>query len=91
MDEKYPQIIELAAYWQINLGGSGELSRAYDGYKYKFPSGADVIQHQYSYGCDEECVEFAGLPIEGLNYVAIPIEEAKELVETFFDELSETY
>ena len=90
-NDKYYEIVRLAHYW-LRLGGPKLSQRdLYNGWQLFFPNGADVIQHDHSYGHDEGCVEFAGLTIEDLNYCAIPLEEAKEIIETFFDELNETY
>lgn len=92
-NDKYKEILQLIDYW-VEISPTGTpltAGRFHDGWKLDFPNGADVVQHAYSFGSDMGCVEFAGLPIDELNYCAISLEKAKEIVETFFDELNETY
>lgn len=92
-NDKYKEILQLIDYW-VKISPTGTplvAERIYDGLQLVFPNGADVVQHAGSYGSDMGCVEFAGLPIDDLNYCAIPLEKAKEIIETFFDELNETY
>jgi hypothetical protein len=83
----YKAIQLLAMYWHNDLGGECELSRLYDGYQIRFPSGADVIQHRYSYGSQEGCVEFGGVD-DDIDYSAIDFETALNILKVFYDELS---
>ena len=85
---KYQEIQLLAMYWRNDLKGECTLSRIWDGYQIRFPNGADVIQHQYSYGGQEGCVEFAGVDDE-IDYSAIDFPTALNILKLFKDELSE--
>lgn len=84
---KYHEIQLLAMYWHNGLKSECELVRMYDGYQLRFPNGADVIQHQYSYGSQEGCVEFAGVD-DDIDYSAIDFKTALNILKVFHDELS---
>ena len=84
---KYQEILLLADYWQKVLGGKCTISCLYDGYKLTFPNGADVIQHQYSYGSQEGCVEFAEVD-DDIDFSAIDFNTALNILRVFHDELS---
>lgn len=83
----YKEIQLLAMFWHNDLKSEFTLSRMYDGYQLRFPNGADVVQHQYSYGSQEGCVEFAGVDDE-IDYSAIDLNTAFNILEVFHDELS---
>jgi hypothetical protein len=83
----YKEIQLLAMFWHNDLKGECTLSRLWDGYKLTFPNGADVIQHQYSYGSQEGCVEFGGVD-DDIDFSAIDFETALNILKVFHDELS---
>ena len=84
----YQEIQLLAMYWQNDLKSECTLSRLWDGYKIVFPNGADVIQHSGSYGGKEGCVEFAGVD-DDIDYSAIDLPTALNILKVFYDELSQ--
>lgn len=84
---KYHEIQLLAMFWHNELKSECTLVRMYDGYQLRFPSGADVIQHQYSYGSQEGCVEFGGVD-DDIDYSAIDFTTALNILKAFHDELS---
>lgn len=84
---KYKEIRLLAVYWRDVLGDKCELFRLGDGYKLVFPNGAKIIQHKYSYGSQEGCVEFAGVDND-IDFSPIDYQTARNILEAFHDELS---
>ena len=74
--EKYRSILKLKEYCD-ELGIECKLSTMFDGYRIDFRNG-DVIQHEYSYGADEGCVEFAiGCKAD---YTAVTLKNAKAII-----------
>lgn len=87
--EKYQEIRTLYLYC-ASLGFTElKYESWFDGHIIIFPNGADVAQYRHSYGSNEGCVEFSGLCDE-YDYTAVPLEEAKRLIELFKDELEKT-
>lgn len=84
---KYIEIQLLAMFWHNDLKSECTLSKMYDGYQLRFPNGADVIQHRYSYGSQEGCVEFGGVD-DDIDYSAIDFTTALNILKVFHDELS---
>ena len=84
---KYKEIQLLAMYWKNDLKSECTLSRWYDGYKLRFPNGANVVQHPGSCGSQEGCVEFAGVD-DDIDYSAIDFPTALNILKVFHDELS---
>lgn len=74
---KYTEIIELYDYCK-KIGVHATLSELYDGYKIEFANGGDVIQHRLSYGAEDGCVEPAIR--SRLDYTAVPLKNAKQLI-----------
>lgn len=85
---KYTEIQLLAMYWQNDLKSECAFLNIYDGYQIRFPNGADVVQHKYSYGGPEGYLEFAGVD-EEIDYAPIDFETAFNILKVFHDELSE--
>ena len=77
MSEKYKEILKLHSYCE-KTGVECQLEKLFDGYILVFNNGDDFVQHQYSYGCENGCVE----PSIGsrLDYTAVPYSKAIGLV-----------
>ena len=75
--EKYNEILKLFEYCK-NIGIQCELTRHCGGYHIRFKSGGDVIQHDYSYGNTDGCVEFCiGSKVD---FTAVPLKRAKIII-----------
>ena len=85
---EYKEIQRLYFYC-LKQGIQASLENLYDGYKICFPNGGDFVQHQYSYGAKNSCVE----PAIGsrLDYTAVPLENAKQLVKRHKDKLNKRW
>lgn len=77
---QYNEILELFEYCK-SIGIDATIERLFDGYIIRLSRYGDFIQHQFSYGCQNGCVE----PAIGskLDYTAVPLEKAKELAREF--------
>lgn len=73
----YMEILALYEYCK-KIGINAILESFFDGYVIRFPNGSDFIQHGWSYGSKNGCVE----PAIGskLDYTAVPLDNAKRLV-----------
>lgn len=87
-EEKYKEILELHKYCE-EIGVHTVLRQLYDGYHILFKNGGDVVQHRYSYGSACGCVE----PAFGsdLDYSAVSLENAKELIRIHKDKLNKDW
>ena len=86
MDEcKYPEIVKLFEYCQ-QIGVDASLEKLFDGYAIRFPHGYDFVQHNYTYGSKNGCVE----PAIGCKYDYMPVdlESAKQLACHYKDRLN---
>lgn len=83
--EKYKEILKLHKYCK-KTGVECRLEKLYDGYALRFNNGGDFVQHHGSYGCNVGCVE----PAIGsrLDYSAVPLKNAIELVRRHKDRLN---
>ena len=81
----YNEIQELYEYCK-NIGINATLKPLHDGYIIKFPNGSDVVQHRYSYGCCNGCVEPA-ISSE-LDFTAVSLEVVKEYIEKHKERLN---
>jgi hypothetical protein len=70
--------IHMLYFYCLKHGIKAELVEFIDGYAIRFPNGGDVVQHRFSYGSCDGCVE----PAIGsrLDYCAVPLEKAKRLI-----------
>ena len=84
--EKYPEILKLFEYCK-NKDIECELIRLWDGYQIRFKNGADVVQHDYSYGGEVGYVEFC-IGIKKVDYRAIPLKRAKMIVRKHKEKLN---
>lgn len=77
MAERYEEIQELYKFCQ-KQGIDAALEPFFDGFAIRFPGGGDFVQHQFSYGSGNGCVE----PAIGsqLDYTAVRLADAKALV-----------
>lgn len=76
-EDMYSEILKLHEYCQ-KIGVESTLSDLFDGFALRFPDGSDFVQHRYSYGSRDGCVE----PSIGSksDYTAVSLESAKRLV-----------
>lgn len=76
----YKEIVELFEYCK-EIGLEARLETLFDGGVIRFDGYGDIIQHEYSYGSKDGCVE----PAIGseLDYTAVSLEKAKELVREY--------
>lgn len=77
-EAKYKEILELYEYCK-RLKIDARLEEMLYGYKICFKSGRDFVQHRYSYGSNNGCVEPA-IGAAGFDYTAVDLETAKCLV-----------
>lgn len=75
---KYKEILELNEYCK-KIGVHTVLEPLFDGYAIRFNNGADVVQHQYSYGSKRGCLEPA-MGSKTKDYNAVTLKTAKEMV-----------
>lgn len=77
MAEKYEEIQKLHQFCR-ERGIEATLEPFFDGFSIRFPGGGDFVQHQFSYGSGNGCVE----PAIGsrLDYTAVRLADAKALV-----------
>lgn len=78
MAERYEEIQELHKFCR-KQGIDATLEPFFDGFAIRFPGGyGDFVQHQFSYGSGDGCVE----PAIGsrLDYTAVRLADAKALV-----------
>lgn len=82
---KYKEILELNRYCE-ELAIPTTIEPCLDGFAIRFPSGGDFVQHQYSYGSSDGCVE----PAIGsrLDYTAVPLKNAKALIRRHKEKLN---
>ena len=66
-------------YWCRANGILCTIEPLFDGFKLCFANGADIIQHQYSYGANNGCVEPAGIDDE-VDYSAVPLIEMEKIL-----------
>ena len=83
---KYTAILKLRKFCESH-GVETRLERAFDGYVIRFNNGADFAQHHGTYGSDAGCVE-PGKISRKLDYTAVTLEQAKNLVRTHKDKLN---
>lgn len=78
--------IHILFFYCLKHGIKAELKSLFDGYKICFPNGGDIIQHRYSYGACNGCVE----PAIGsrMDYEAVPLNVAKRLVYSHREKLN---
>ena len=74
----YKEIFELFHYCR-RIGVEAKLKGIMDGYAIRFNNGADFVQHQFSYGSKNGCVEPAGVD-DRYDYTAVKLDIAKKLV-----------
>lgn len=74
----YDEIRRLRS-WCVANGIPCTIEPLFDGFKICFADGADVIQHQYSYGAENGCVEPAGIDDE-VDYSAVPLVEMEKIL-----------
>lgn len=85
---RYKEIIELFNYCK-GIGVEVEFGYILDGYKLVFKNTDDVIQHYFSYGSFDGCVEFSCFD-DDFSYRAISLEDAKQFVLKNKDKLNST-
>ena len=80
MAERYEEIQELHKFC-LKQGIDAELEPFFDGFAIRFPGGGDFVQHGWSYGCNDGCVE----PAIGSrrDYTAVELEDAKAMVRRY--------
>ena len=66
-------------YWCRANGIPCTIEPLFDGFKICFADGADIIQHQYSYGAKNGCVESSGIDNK-VDYSAIPLVEMEKIL-----------
>ena len=74
----YTEIRKLYSWCKAN-GIPCTIEPLFDGFKICFIDNADVIQHQYSYGAKNGCVEPAGIDDE-IDYTAVPLTEMEKIL-----------
>lgn len=81
----YEEILKLKEYCDKH-GIEAKVYPLFDGWKIQFANGMDVIQHQFSHGCEDGCVE----PAVGsrCDYDGVSLECAKRLVSRRKDQLN---
>ena len=73
----FNEIVKLYNWIIEEFGDVGVFGELWDGYKFTFPNGADIVQHSGSYQARLGCVEPAGMPYA---YHPITIEKAKKII-----------
>lgn len=81
----YKEILELYEYCK-KIGINATIEQLFDGYKITFPNGSDVIQHIYSYGAYDGCVEPA--INSKLDFTAVSLKNAKQLIKRHKERLN---
>lgn len=78
--------IQMLYFYCLKHGIKAELAEFHDGYAIKFPNGGDFVQHRFSYGSHNGCVE----PAIGsrLDYSAVTLKQAMGLVKRHKDRLN---
>ena len=82
---RHTEILKLNVYCN-KIGVNTTVEKLYDGYTIRFNNGDGFVQHSWSYGHDEGCVE----PAIGcrLDYRAVTLKEAKRLIKYHKDRLN---
>lgn len=76
-ENRYFEIWALYVFCR-KLGIDAEITPLFDGWRLLFPDGSDFVQHEFSYGSGEGCLE----PAIGceLDYSEVSLESAEALV-----------
>lgn len=86
LEKEDMNIVKLHDYCS-KIGLNHEFYEYLDGFKIKFANGDDCVQHKYSYGNSENCIEFACNFSSRISYKATSLQNAKRFVHKYKDKL----